>query len=90
VAEVLLLLAAVGVPLIVGAATAYFARPWWWGALVAVAVFLVAAIAPEPEEGEARVGGGDLVFLLIVSLFVAGLTWLGARAGRRWLRRAHA
>ena len=82
----LLLLAAVAVPLIVGAATAYFARPWWWGALVSVAIFLVAAIAPEPEEGEARVSGGDLVFLLIVSLFVAGLTWLGTWTGRRWLR----
>ena len=89
-AEVLLLLAAIAVPLILGAATSYFARPWWWGALVSVAVFLVAAIAPEPEEGEARVSGGDLVFLLIVSLFVAGLTWLGAWAGRRWLRRTRA
>jgi hypothetical protein len=86
VAEVLLLLAVTAVPLIIGAATAYFARPWWWGALVSVAVFLLAAIAPEPEEGEARVSGGDLAFLLIVSLFVAGLTWLGAWAGRRWLR----
>jgi type VI protein secretion system component VasK len=87
VAEVLLLLAAIAVPLLLGVATAYIARPWWWGALVSVAVFLVAAIAPEPEEGEARVSGGDLAFLLIVSLFVAGLTWLGAWAGRRWLRR---
>jgi uncharacterized membrane protein YkvI len=90
VAEVLLLLAVVAVPLMVGAATAYFARPWWWGALVAVAVFLVAAIAPEPEEGESRVAGGDLVFLLIVSLFVVGLTWLGAWAGRRWPGQARA
>jgi uncharacterized membrane protein YkvI len=87
-AEVLLLLAVIAVPLAIGAATAYFARPWWWGALVAIAVFLLAAIAPEPEEGEARVSGGDLAFLLIVSLFVAALTWLGAWAGRRWLRTA--
>jgi hypothetical protein len=78
--------AVAALPLLIGAATAYFARPWWWGAAVAVAVFLVAAIAPEPEEGEARVDGGDLIFLLIVSLFVAGLTWLGFWAGRRWLR----
>jgi hypothetical protein len=76
------------VPLVIGAATAYLARPWWWGGLVAVAVFLLAAIAPEPEEGEARVSGGDLGFLLIVSLFVAGLAWLGFWAGRRWLRTA--
>jgi hypothetical protein len=60
------------------------------GPLVSVAIFLVAAIAPEPEEGEVRVSGGDLVFLLVVSLFVAGLTWLGAWARRRWLRRTHA
>jgi hypothetical protein len=85
VAEVLLLVAVIAVPLIIGAASAYFARPWWWGALFAIAVFLVAAIAPEPEEGEARVSGGDIGFLLIVALFVAGLTWLGAWAGRRWL-----
>jgi hypothetical protein len=66
----------------------YLARPWWWGALVAVAVFLVAAIAPEPEEGESRVAGGDVGFLLVVSLFVAGLVWLGAWIARRWLLRA--
>lgn len=80
-----MLLAAVVIPLAVGAATAFLERPWWWGALLAVAVFLVAAIVPEPEEGEARVSAGDLGFLLIVALFVVGLAWLGAWAGRRWL-----
>ena len=80
------MLAAFAVPLMIGAGTAYFGRPWWWGALVSVAIFLVAAIAPAPEEGEARVSGGDLGFLLIVALIVGGLTWLGAWAGRRWLR----
>jgi hypothetical protein len=82
-----LLLAVIAAPLAIGAATAYFAWPWWWGALVAVALFVVAAIVPEPEEGEARVDGGDIAFLAIVALFVAGLTWLGAWAGRRFLRR---
>jgi hypothetical protein len=48
--------------------------------------FLVAAIAPEPEEGESRVAAGDLAFLAIVALFVAGLNWLGAWAAQRWLR----
>jgi len=45
VAEVFLLIAVIAVPLIIGAATAYFTQPWWWGALIAVAVFMVAAIA---------------------------------------------
>jgi hypothetical protein len=52
VAEVLLLLAAIAVPLLIGVAIAYFVRPWWWGALVSVAVFPVAAIAPEPRKGK--------------------------------------
>lgn len=44
---------------------------------------LVAAIAPEPEEGESRLAAGDLVFLLIVALIVAGLAWVvRALAGR--------
>jgi uncharacterized membrane protein YhaH (DUF805 family) len=60
--------------------------PWWWGALLAIVVFLVAAIAPESEEAESRVAAGDLVFLLVVALFVAGLTWLGAWLARRFRR----
>jgi hypothetical protein len=86
-AEVLFLVAALAVPLVVGAATAYLDRPWWWGAVVAVVLALVAAVAPEPEEGESRLVAGDLVFLLLVALVVAGLTWVGAWAGRR-LRQA--
>jgi hypothetical protein len=86
-AELLLLVAVIGIPLVVGALAVFLARPWWWGAILAVAIFLVAAIAPEPEEGESRVAAGDLVFLLVVALLVAGLTWLGASAGRR-LRRS--
>ena len=82
-AEVLLLLAVVAVPVLLGAAAVLVARPWWWAALAAAVVFFVVAIAPEPEEGESRVAAGDLVFLAVVALFVAGLTWLGARATRR-------
>lgn len=74
----------IAVPLAIGAAMAFLARPWWWGAVLAILVFLVAAIAPTPEEGESRVAGGDLVFLVVVALIVAGLTWAGARAVRRF------
>ena len=28
-----------------------FSWPWWWGAVAAICVFLVAALAPPPEEG---------------------------------------
>ena len=86
-AEVLLVLAAFVLPMALGALAVYLARPWWWGALAAIALFWIAAIAPAPEEGESRIAAGDVVFLLIVSLIVAGLAWLGAWAGRRWLPR---
>ena len=85
-AEALLLVAVVAVPLLVGAACVLLGRSWWWGALAAIAVFLIAAIAPAPEEGESRVALGDVGFLLIVAVLVAGLTWLGAWLMRR-LRR---
>jgi hypothetical protein len=86
VAEALLLVAAFAVPLLAGAAAVYVRRPWWWGGLVAVLVFLVAAIAPEPEEGESRLVWGDLGFLLVVAVLVLGLAWLGAWLARRLLR----
>jgi hypothetical protein len=82
-AEVVLFVVVLAVPLVIGAATVYEARPWWWGALLAILLAFVAAIAPEPEEGESRLVAGDLVFLLIVALFVAGLTWVGAWIARR-------
>jgi hypothetical protein len=88
-AEVLLVVAAFGLPIAIGGLTACLARPWWLGALVAILIFWVAAIAPTPEEGESRIVAGDIVFLVIVSLVVAGLTWLGAWAVRR-ARRAPA
>jgi 4-hydroxybenzoate polyprenyltransferase len=82
-AEVFFVLAAFALPILAGAAARLLGRPWWWGAACAVLVMLVAAIAPAPEEGESRLAGGDLVFLLIVALIVAGLAWVGARlAGR--------
>ncbi len=87
-AEVFFVLAAFALPILAGAAARLLRRPWWWGAIVAVVVMLVAAIAPEPEEGESRLVAGDLVFLLIVALFVAGLAWLGARMAGRWARSA--
>jgi hypothetical protein len=57
------------------------------GAVGAVAVFLVAAILPEPEEGESRVAAGDIAFLVVVGAHVVGLVWLGAVVGRRRAQR---
>jgi uncharacterized membrane protein YkvI len=88
VAEVLFVLAAFALPILAGAAARLLGRPWWWGAILAIVFMLVAAIAPEPEEGESRLVAGDLVFLLIVALVVAGLAWLGARLAGRFVRSA--
>ena len=87
-AEALLLLALVAVPIALGAAATYLRRPWWLAALAAVVVFVVAALAPEPEEGESRIAMGDVGFLVVVTLIVAGLTWLGAWSARRLRRSA--
>ena len=86
-AETVFLLAALAAPILLGAAAVALRRPWWWAAVAAIVVVFAAAIAPAPEEGEPRVAAGDLVFLLIVALVVAGLTWVGAWATQRWLRR---
>ncbi|HET9945848.1 MAG TPA: hypothetical protein VFR56_09360 [Actinomycetes bacterium] len=83
VAEVLLVVAALAVPLVLGAAAGATGRPWWWAALAAVVLFLAAAILPAPEEGEPRVAAGDIGFLAVVALVVAGLTWAAAAATRR-------
>jgi hypothetical protein len=82
-AEVGLLLAVVLLPILLGAWTGVAGRPWWWAAAVCVVVMLVAAIAPEPEQGESRLVAGDLVFLLAVAAFVSGLAWVAHRVGRR-------
>ena len=86
-AEVGLLIAVAGVPLLPGAVLGYLRRPWWWGAIAAVVVALAAAILPEPEEGEPRFASGDLLFVMALALVVAMLTWLGAALGRRIPRR---
>jgi uncharacterized membrane protein YkvI len=87
-AEFFLVLAAFALPVVAGAAARLLGKPWWWGAIVAVALVLVAAIAPEPEEGESRLVAGDLVFLLIVCLIATGLVWLGALLAGRFVRSA--
>jgi hypothetical protein len=81
VAEFVLMLAVLGLPLLLGLLAGYLGRPWWWAALVAVALFLLAAIVPTPEPGESRVTGGDVSFLVIVAALVAGATWLGSLVG---------
>jgi hypothetical protein len=87
VADAIFLLGLVGVPLLGGAVLGYLQRPWWWAAVIAVVVFLLLVIIPAPEEGESRVASGDIVFLLVASLIVAALTWVGALLGRRLARR---
>jgi 4-hydroxybenzoate polyprenyltransferase len=77
-AEVGLLLAVIVAPILIGVVAAYLRRPWWWGAVAAICVFLVAALAPAPEEGESRVALGDVGFLVVVALLVALLVWFGA------------
>lgn len=90
VAELGLLLAAVVLPLILGVVAALRKRPWWWAAIVAIVVVMVAAIAPTPEPGEARLVAGDVPFLLIVAVVVSGLVWLASFLTRRLLRRSDA
>ena len=87
VAELGLLLAAVVLPLILGVVAALMRRPWWWAAIVAVVVAMVAAIAPTPEPGEARLVAGDV---LIVAAVVSGLVWLGWFLTRRLRGRSDA
>ena len=86
-ADVILLLGLVGIPLGVGAALGYAQKPWWWAAAASVVLFVVAVIAPEPEEGESRAAAGDLGFLAVASVVVGALAWVGAALGRRLARR---
>jgi hypothetical protein len=85
--DAIFLLGIVGMPLLVGAVVGYLQRPWWWAAIAAAVVFLLLAIVPPPEEGENRVAGGDVAFLLVASLIVAGLAWVGVVVGRSVARR---
>ena len=85
-AEILFVLAAFAFPVVAGGVARYAGKPWWWGAAVAVVVVFVAAIAPEPEEGESRLVAGDLLFLLVIALIVTGLAWLGGRLAGRFAR----
>ncbi len=88
VAEVSLVLAVVVLPVVLGSLAAVARRPWWWAAVAAVLLAIIAAIAPTPEEGEPRVAAGDLVFLLVVALWVTGLAWSAFVLVRRyWVRR---
>ena len=88
VAEVFLLLAVVVLPVSLGVLAALARKPWWWAALAAVVLAMISAIAPTPEAGESRVAAGDLVFLLVVARWVAGLAWLGFFLARRlWTSR---
>jgi hypothetical protein len=84
--DALFLIGLVGVPLVAGAVFGYLRKPWLWAAVVAVAVFVATVVIPAPEEGESRVAGDDVVFLLVASLIVAALAWLGAFLGRRFAR----
>jgi hypothetical protein len=54
-AEILLLLAVIAVPLAIGALTAYLARPWWWRALLAITL---AFVAPLRRAGSGRIARG--------------------------------
>jgi apolipoprotein N-acyltransferase len=85
--DAIFLVGLVGVPLLVGGVLGYLRRPWWWAAVAAVVVFLLLVIIPPPEEGESRVASGDIAFLLVAALIVAGIAWVGAFLGRRLARR---
>lgn len=89
-AEVFLGVAVFALPIVAGAIARLAGRPWWWAAALAVVVVFVAAVAPEPEEGESRLVAGDLVFLLIVALIASALAWLGWRLAGRFAQRASA
>lgn len=86
--ELFLLLAVAVLPVVLGVLAALGRRPWWWAALGAVVLAMIAAIAPSAEPGEPRVAVGDLGFLLVVALWVTALAWLGYFLARRfWVSR---
>ena len=74
-AEVILLITTLVMPLVLGIAAALLRKPWWWAAALGIVIAMIGVIAPEPEAGESRLTAGDLPFLLMVALWVTGLTW---------------
>lgn len=88
-AELFLLLTLLPLPIVLGVFAAYFHKPWWSAALVAVVLVMIATIAPTPEAGQPRVAAGDLVFLLVVALWVAAVAWAAWYLARRLLANRH-
>lgn len=87
IAEVLLILAALPLPLLVGVVLGHAGRPWWWAAIASVAVFMLAAIVPEAEAGAPRVAGDDILFLVVTASLISAFAWFGAFLGRRLVHR---
>ena len=84
-AELFLLLTLLPLPLVLGVVAAYVQKPWWSAALVAVVLVMIATIAPTPEAGQPRVAAGDVVFLLVVALWVTAVAWAAWYLARRLL-----
>ena len=84
-AELFLLLTLLPLPIVLGIFAAYLQKPWWWAAVAAVVLVMIATIAPTPEAGQPRVAAGDLVFLLVVALWVAAVAWAAWYLARRLL-----
>lgn len=83
VAELVMLITLLPLPLLLGVFVGASRRPWWSAAVISVVAFLLAAIVPTPEAGEPRLAAGDIGFLLVVASFITGLAALGAWLGRR-------
>jgi hypothetical protein len=87
-AEVFLLVAAVILPLLLGVVAALLRKPWLWAAALGVVMAMIAAIAPQPEAGQARVTLGDTPFLLGVAFWATGLIRLSHYLmDRLWVKR---
>jgi 4-hydroxybenzoate polyprenyltransferase len=88
VAELVLLVTILPLPVLLGVYAGASRRPWWWAATASVIAFLLAAIAPSPEAGESRVAAGDIGFLVVVAAFIVGIAAAGAWVGRRLTRQS--
>ena len=87
VPEALMLLSLVPLPIALGLWCARAGRPWWWAASASAVLFVIAAVAPTPEPGEARVDAGDAGFLLVCCGLIAGIAGLTHALARRAARR---